>query len=64
MKERQFSGADRRLMAYVRQQAMTGTRIVRLPAYLLEGTTENGLAEARAFAKIGGFTFEIETFLE
>ena len=58
--EMAFSGSDRRLLAFVQQQINTGTQMIRLPAWILEGTTEEGLAEARRLAKLCGCTFEID----
>lgn len=55
-----FSDADRRLLAYVQQQTNTGTRTIRIPAWMLENTTANGLTEARRLAKLCGCTFQVD----
>ena len=55
-----FSAQDSRLLAFVQRQINTGTKTIRIPASLLEGTTNNGLTEARRLAKLCGCTFEVE----
>lgn len=55
-----YSGADRQLLAYVQQQTKTGTKVIRTPASLLEGTTDSGLSEARTLAKLCGCSFSVD----
>lgn len=60
MNEMEFSGSDRRLLAFVQTQINTGTKTIRIPAWLLEETTDNGLTEARRLAKLCGCTFDVD----
>lgn len=54
-----FSAQDRWLLAFVQRQINTGTKTIRIPTSLLDGTTGSGLTEARRLAKLSGCTFEV-----
>ena len=60
MNDSDYSNADARLVRFLQQQINTGRRTVRIPAWLLDETTENGLAEARRLAKLCGCSIEVE----
>ena len=50
----QGNAADQALLQFVSQQIRTGTREVKIPAYMLEHVNKTALAEARQLAKLSG----------
>lgn len=56
---RKFSEMDKQLIMLVQSQIRTGTVIVRIPAWMLEEATEDGLQEVHALIKINGCRVEI-----
>ena len=45
---------DVRLLGWLQAQINTGAVLIEVPAILLEGTTREGLAEARRIAQLAG----------
>ncbi|MHA1281976.1 MAG: hypothetical protein ACTSQP_05660 [Promethearchaeota archaeon] len=55
-----MSQADWNLLKYIRQQMGMGYTIIRIPAYMLYGTTEKGLKTAKELCKVNECELIIE----